>query len=405
MNCYRIDGVLCAGEEELPFEKDRSGGVPEVWLFRRAKERSRAAFAPSDAYQLTAGEEDTEFLCAHSLPLPPNVRQALDAGRLRAVNLDWPGWRTRLRAGTPKQKKRVHIVAMGDVGGTMALGFRLLGGDAFSAVGICDVNEKAVARWELELNQVVDPWGPPMPPVEPVPAERVFDCNVLVFAATKGVPPLSQTAGDVRMAQLEANRGLVRLYAKKAREAGFRGLFAVVSDPVDPLAKAAFLASNEDETGVFDGRGLLPEQVQGFGLGVMNARAVYYAQKDPAFAQFLTEGRAFGPHGEELVIADSVARYDDARSRELTRLAVTANLKMRELGYKPYVAPALSSAALSILHAARGEWHYGSVYLGGAYFGCKNRFGSCGQQTEALTLPEELKARLAASWRSLKEIG
>ena len=61
--------------------------------------------------------------------------------------------------------------------------------------------------------------------------------------------------------------------------------------------------------------------------------------------------------------------------------------------------------ALSILHAARGEWHYGSVYLGGAYFGCKNRFGPCGQQTEALALPEELKARLTASWRSLKEIG
>jgi len=405
MNCYRIEGVLCACGEKLPFEPDGSGAAPEVWLYRRPMEESRASFAPSDAQQLTVAAENAEFLCAHGPALPPQLQRALDGRTLRAVNMAWPEWRTRLRAQPHTQKKRVHIVAMGDVGGTMALGFRLLGGDVISAVGICDVNEKAVARWELELNQVVDPWGPPMPPVEPVPAERVFDCDVFVFAATKGVPPLSQTAGDVRMAQLEANRGLVRLYAKKAREAGFRGLFAVVSDPVDPLAKAALLASNEDDAGVFDGLGLLPEQVQGFGLGVMNARAVYYAEKNPEFSRYPAEGRAFGPHGEDLVIADSIERYDDARSRELTRLAVTANLKMRELGYKPYVAPALSSAALSILHAAKGEWHYGSVYLGGAYFGCKNRFGPCGQETEALPLPETLKARLAASWQALKEIG
>ena len=38
--------------------------------------------------------------------------------------------------------------------------------------------------------------------------------------------------------------------------------------------------------------GLLPEQIQGFGLGVMNARAAYYAKRDPRFSRFLTEGPA-----------------------------------------------------------------------------------------------------------------
>lgn len=125
-------------------------------------------------------------------------------------------------------------------------------------------------------------------------------------------------------------------------------------------------------------------RIQGFGLGVMNARAAYYAKRDPRFSRFLTEGRSFGPHGQDLVVADSIEHYDDALSRELTELTVTANLKMREIGYKPFVAPAFSSGALSILLALRGEWHCGSVFLGGIYMGVKNRFTENGLETEIL---------------------
>ena len=64
---------------------------------------------------------------------------------------------------------------------------------------------------------------------------------------------------DVRMVQYEANKGIISVFAKKARNAQFDGLFAVVSDPVDPLCRATFLASNEDEAGNFDGKGLRPE--------------------------------------------------------------------------------------------------------------------------------------------------
>ena len=206
------------------------------------------------------------------------------------------------------------------------------------------------------------------------------------------------------MAQFQANRRLVELYARKARAARFRGLFAVISDPVDPLARAALLASNRDETGRYDGLGLLPQQVQGYGLGVMNARAAYYAKQDPRFSRFLTEGRAFGPHGSGLVIADSVTDYDDAISQELTGLALTANLKMRELGFKPYVAPALSSAALSVLLTLRGAWHYGSVCLGNIFMGVKNRYTPTGLETEDLPLPDELYRRLLQTQDILRGI-
>lgn len=64
---------------------------------------------------------------------------------------------------------------------------------------------------------------------------------------------------------------------------------------------------------------------------------------DGRFSQFLTEGRSFGPHGQDLVIADSIENYNDELSKELTQLTVTANLHMRAIGFKPFIAPAYSS--------------------------------------------------------------
>lgn len=178
-----------------------------------------------------------------------------------------------------------------------------------------------------------------------------------------------------------------------------------MSDPVDPLAKTAYLESNKDGSGNWDGQGLRPEQVQGFGLGVMNARAAYFAKRDSKFASFLTEGRSFGPHGTGLTIANSLEHYDDALSQELTMLTVTANLKMREIGFKPYVAPALSSGALSLLLTLRGEWHCGSVFLDGIFMGVKNRYTPAGLETELLPqIPETLFGHIRAAADHLQEI-
>ena len=290
-----------------------------------------------------------------------------------------------------KTKNRVHILALGDVGTTVLLGLRLLGEDVVSSIGIWDMDQKNSLRLEQEMNQIHYPFGiAGLPEVSVIDKERLFDCDVLVFCASKGVPPVGQS-GDVRMAQLRANSALAAEYGKMAAKDGFSGLVAVVSDPVDPLCKA-FLKSS----------GLHPAQIQGYGLGVMNARALYYARKDPRFAAYEREGRAFGPHGEDLVIANSVERYDDRLSRHLTKLAVNANQEVRKLGFKPYLAPALSSAAISILLTLRGEWHYSSLYMGdgdiGAFLGIKNRMTEKGPVYEDLPLPEELYERIRQAY-------
>ena len=258
-------------------------------------------------------------------------------------------------------KCRVTLLALGDVGSTLLMGLRLMGGDVIGSVGICDVRPGVSERWEFELNQIQSPDGAALPPVDIIAPEQLFDGDVFLFCASRMIPDTSVTAGDVRMAQYGLNRELVSIYARMARDRRYRGLFCVVSDPVDPLCCAVLRES-----------GLSPAQVRGFGLGVMHARALYYARRDPRFASYLT----------------------DALSRELTEKVAHANLEMRKLGYKPYVAPALSSGALSLLALLRGQWHYSSVYDGQVFMGSRNRLTPAGIETEPLTLPPALQKRI-----------
>ena len=334
------------------------------------------------------------------------ISAAIAEGRLSAVNMDRANWEEVLTWNPGTRKKRVNMLAIGDVGSTLLTGLKLLGGDVIESIGICDLSEQITARWEFEMGQISLPWVyDSMPEVHVVTPENLFGCDMFVFVASKGIPPVGSGIKDVRMYQFENNAKIVKHYAQLARQQGFKGLWCAVSDPVDPLAKTAYLESNKDENGNWDGKGLRPEQVQGFGLGVMNARAAYYAKRDDRFASFLSEGRSFGPHGTGLTIANSIENYDDALSQELTHLTVTANLKMREIGFKPYVAPALSSGALSLLLTLRGEWHCGSVFLDGIFMGVKNRYTPCGVETELLPhIPDALYGHIVDAAEHLKEV-
>lgn len=410
MNYYDLHGHLAASAlPDLPFAP-AAAGVPSLFLTERAS-ASPVCFRVTDPRQLAAETVDVSWLdprrIAGTAPeLPPEAGHAVQTGVLTAVNLRHPRWRDALAFTAPRPgKKRVHLLAVGDVGGTLLTALKLLGGDCISTIGICDLNENTVARWTAEMGQIAWPWDyGALPEVEPVAAGQLFDCDVFIFAATKAIPPVGSGVRDVRMAQFAANRPLVEDFARQARTAGFSGLFIVLSDPVDHLCKAAWLASNTAPDGTVDHLGLLPEQVQGFGLGVMTARAAYFAKQDPRFSSFLTDGRSFGPHGQGLVIANSIAHYDDALSWELTELVTTANLRIRDLGFKPYVAPAVSSGAMQLLLTLRGEWHCGSVCLGGVWFGVKNRFTAHGLETEALELPDALFGRLRETEQQLAAV-
>ena len=77
------------------------------------------------------------------------------------------------------------------------------------------------------------------------PEEELFDCDLFLFTASRGVPPVSSGISDVRMAQFEANREIIRTYARKARESRFQGMFCQISDPVDLLCREVFLLPSQ----------------------------------------------------------------------------------------------------------------------------------------------------------------
>ena len=306
----------------------------------------------------------------------------------------------------PGKKVRVNMAGLGDVGQNAAIGLTTLGGEMIERLGLYDLNRAQCLRMQTELSQIQAPFTDKSFPEIVLPeAEELFDCDVFLFCATRAVPALDSGIKDVRMAQYEANRPIVCAYAQQAAKAGYRGLFVVVSDPVDLLC----LAAARTGCGIMSEKGsaMHPLQFQGCGLGVMNARAAYYARQDSRFSSYLEDGRAFGPHGKDLVIANSILpdRYDDALSRELTQLTVSANMKVRELGYKPFIAPAYSSAVFTILAILSGEYNYSACYLNGLYFGARNRTTPGGIEWEITDLADSLFARLDHAYHNLEKAG
>lgn len=383
----------------------------------------------------------------------------------RIQDLDTTGSRVAMPAVTWLQqnaddRKTVTIAGLGDVGRTVVLGLALACGDVVGRIRLYDLQRNQCERMEIEIGQMRDPAGDVViPTVEIAEEENLFDTDVFLFCVARAVPPVGSGVTDVRMAQYAVNRPIVMSYAEMAGNAGYSGLFGVVSDPVDLLCGAALEAQShvteaqacvtearvcvaeaqarvteaqacateaqvcvaEAQERVMEAQAcateaqayatqtrhahpMSPYQIQGFGLGVMAGRAAYYAARDPCYAGFLTEGRLYGPHGKDLVVANSTDpnHYDDALSRALTEQVVTANQAVRALGFKPFMAPAISSAALTVRAVLLGKWNYSAQYLGGVYYGAWNRTTADGVEREETEIPDALWERVQTAYENVR---
>ena len=67
-----------------------------------------------------------------------------------------------------------------------------------SSIGICDLSAENLQRLEMEMNQISYPFeeAGSLPQVTPVAEEQLFDCDVFVFCASKGVLGRHKTAGS-----------------------------------------------------------------------------------------------------------------------------------------------------------------------------------------------------------------
>lgn len=277
---------------------------------------------------------------------------------------------------------KVVVCGLGDVGGTLVTGLRLLGDETISEILIYDRNETKLQRWYREASQILKPDYSYMPPIRIISKEELFSGDVFIFCVSAGVPGIGREAGeDVRMVQLKQNAEILREYVELADDAEYKGSFFIVSDPVDQLCMYAFRHGHRRS-----------QQIRGFGLGVMYARAVFNAGLKNLPTQEL---RVYGPHGQGLQVLNSSSHYDEAVSDELTELTKTENLRIREVGFKPYIAPALSSGAISILACLKGDWHYSSTLMDGIWFGARNRQKGLYVEYETQPLPAGFVAKLS----------
>jgi len=392
--------------EEISFQKCFSNDNIIYYLGKLDPKKSKDTFSISCPTLMNLEEESLDILKTKQFTEAINSKiiKKINDRKVKFINTNKNNWKENIDFKLPK-KWKINVLALGDVGSTLALGLKLLGKDHIEKIGIYDLSKNNSLRWERELNQVVFPFEEgKLPEVKVVEYDKLFNCDMFVFCATKAVPSLATKTKDVRMVQFEENSKIIEEYAKLARSKNFKGFFAVVSDPVDLLCKKAFVSSNTNKDGLLDLKGISPEKIKGYGLGVMNARAIYYAGKNQKTQSYYKEGRAFGPHGKGLIVANSINNYDPDLSEYLTEKTIKANLEIRELGYKPYIAPALSSGAISILNTISQKWHYSANFIGGVYMGSNNRNLDSGLEIEKLKLPDELFKKIEETYKMLKEI-
>lgn len=375
-------------------------------LSKLSPELGRRSFSVSHENFLFLKVEDLNLLVKPLTPIvvvPQWIKTAIRNNKVTSLNTMYPNWKDVLTYNDPI-KWRINVVGLGDVGGTLLTGLRLLGVDKVESLGLYDRDVDRIERYNYELSQILSPdMVESSINIISLKEEDVFNCDMFVFCVSVGVPEIGKEATDVRLVQFKGNSKIIEHYASIARQKNYKGIFAVVSDPVDLLCKSAFIESNKDSAGNMDFKGLAPEQFRGYGLGVMNARACYYALKKDSTKHYIHEGRAFGPHGEGLIIADSIKNYNEELSDALTHSAKTANLEVRSTGFKPYIAPALSSGALSILATINSKWHYSATFIGGTFMGSKNRLLPSGIELETLDLNEKLLCKLNSTYKLLSE--
>lgn len=411
MRYYKFNNICICTEERLSYEEINS---PQDYTWERIVIASNLnAQSKNKIAYFNCGLESTLCESYSDLRLDNSIDSSLiepwllDKIKNRAVsfvNLNAPNFEELITSTMPK-KWRINILALGDVGATLTLGLRLLGGNSIDSIGIYDFDINKVNRVMLECNQIYSSFDNRIyPEIIPIQYDELFNCDMFVFCASKAIPSIDIVDKDVRMVQLEENEKIITQYAKLARNLNFKGIFSVVSDPVDLLCKVAYTESNTDDNGIFDSKGLSPENIRGYGLGVMNARAHYYANMLYSNSNYDLYGRAFGPHGKGLIIADNIENYNHSVSLELTEKTQNANLEIRKTGFKPYIAPALSSGALSIIATIENQWHYSAIYFGGVFMGIKNRLLPIGIEWEQYNFNADLYDRITSTYNYLKEI-
>jgi len=367
------------GNERVALADDPATAERLGWAARR-----RSAPAPEIVLAPVAGDPRREPWIAQGRVPPGGGAGILWKGHGR----DWtylrdaPGLDRYLRALARPPRVRdftVGISGLGRVGGLAASALSAAA-TAHTRIGtllLHDCEAGNLERMVQELGSVASWRGnSPLPRVEAVGLpEMMRRSDAFLFAAASAVPPLG-TSGEVRLTQFGPNRECLRGALRAANAENYAGLFLMVSDPVEALAQTAFHDSNAPD-GAWLGTGLAPERLGGLALGVMWGRAMAEAAARGQGERVARTGVPYGPHSTEVLIFDDPGDPDPVLCEAMTRAARTGNYRVRDLGFLPYIGPALSSIVLTLPELLAGKEVLASSFVDGVYFGspCRLRWG------------------------------
>jgi hypothetical protein len=345
--------------------------------------RKRSAPEPEVRLAPVAGDPALEpWICQGRAP-GPGPRALWEGG-----GPDWtylagaPGLDRYLKAMAEPRRREAFVVGISGLG--------RVGGLAASALAAADTSRTRIdtlllhdcdranlERMRQELASVAS-WRSevPLPRIETAELpEMLRRCDAFLFAAARAVPPLG-APGDVRLPQFEPNHAALRETLDEATAADYTGLFFMISDPVELLAQASFHDSNAPG-GAFLGHGLAPERVAGLALGIMWGRALAQAEAAGCGERVALRGVPYGPHSTDVLMFDDPADPDPELSAAMTQAARTGNYRVRDLGFIPFIGPALSSIALTLPALLSGREVLASSFVDGVYFGapCRLRWG------------------------------
>ncbi len=256
----------------------------------------------------------------------------------------------------------IAIIGLGNVGGTFLIGLRMLiKNNQVSKVGIYDRNLNISKRYELEINQIHSPFGDGFVDFEIInQLEEVLDYDYIYFIAAQGIPSLDSKLENVRNIQFKENSKILDNLINLFNDNPFKGIVNIISDPVDILC--TYLYRNSD---------LQPSQITGMGLGVMAGRA-NYALRKKGYLDFFNKGIVLGPHNQGVIVIPDVNNSIEKDISEISYEVEKLNFKVRELGFLPYISPAISSVAYNTEFMLENYPILSCTFIDGIYWGFNN---------------------------------
>lgn len=176
------------------------------------------------------------------------------------------------------KSSKVAIIGAGSVGATLAYNLALKG--AVTEIALIDSNREKAEAEILDIKQGAS-LGRPVK-IESTEYAACRDCGITIITAGA-----RQRPGETRVDLLERNAAIVKSIVHSVMEAGFQGIFLLITNPVDVLTWVTFAES-----------GFPAARVIGSGTTLDSARLREYVARRCRVNPKNIHGYVLGEHGD-----------------------------------------------------------------------------------------------------------